>query len=368
MTLKGVENDFLNLIDQVQQCTLCPRMLNSSRILGASSGSLDAKIMFIGEAPGRLGADDTRVPFHGDKTGHNFEEFLRGAGISRYDIFITNAVLCNPKDPQGNNASPNRREYTNCSQFLKKQLDLVNPKIVVTLGLTALNALFLIDTHDLSLKEHVRTENKWYNRTLIPLYHPGQRAMLHRNFHNQCSDYEFVASRLRNLQKNRRKKVYGTVEESIVPVLERIFEYKPYISYFALHKLFFLIEYYSKNELSEKLTSSYFIRQLDGPYCTDLHISKLKKAFPSIKTKYENGQLHLFLKDEKNLFKNHKGRFTKEQEEFIYRKLKKYGDLNNQNLKRVTYMTQPMRAILRQEKSASKTKEHLSLYNKPILF
>src|SRR5438067_2266844 len=89
---------FNTLVSDVQACRLCSRMDESSRIFGLASGSPSARLMFIGEAPGRLGADDTAIPFHGDRAGDNFERLISQSGLSRYDCFITNAVLCNPKD------------------------------------------------------------------------------------------------------------------------------------------------------------------------------------------------------------------------------------------------------------------------------
>ena len=166
-------------------------------MLAPASGSINAPLMFIGEAPGRLGADATGIPFHGDKTGHNFESLLDFVGIGRQDIFVTNAVLCNPKDSRGNNDTPSAQEIKNCAAFLSRQITLVNPLFIATLGAVALRALALIEPHDLELKSAVRTANNWYGRTLIPLYHPGQRAMVHRSFANQRSDYQFLADNLK---------------------------------------------------------------------------------------------------------------------------------------------------------------------------
>ena len=100
------EQAFEELCAAVQRCRKCQRMEGSKRVLNRAAGALNATIMFIGEAPGRLGADASEIPFHGDKAGHNFEELLEGASLSRADIFVTNAVLCNPKDENGNNAPP----------------------------------------------------------------------------------------------------------------------------------------------------------------------------------------------------------------------------------------------------------------------
>ena len=133
-------NEFDELCVIVKNCIKCERMCGSLRVLNRSAGSLSADIMFVGEAPGRLGADNSGIPFHGDKSGHNFEELLEFANISRSIIFVTNAVLCNPKDIHGNNSTPSKTEINNCSNHLLKQIKIINPKIVVTLGSVALES------------------------------------------------------------------------------------------------------------------------------------------------------------------------------------------------------------------------------------
>src|SRR5690606_12666891 len=127
-------HEFDTLCEKVQKCAKCARMCESQRVLNRSGGALDADVMFIGEAPGRLGADNSGIPFHGDKSGHNFEELLEFAGLNRSRIFVTNAVLCNPRDEDGNNSTPTKNEVQNCSDYLAKQIRIINPKIVVTLG------------------------------------------------------------------------------------------------------------------------------------------------------------------------------------------------------------------------------------------
>jgi uracil-DNA glycosylase family 4 len=196
---------FDELARTARRCVACGRMKCSKRVIGHASGRLDAPVMFVGEAPGRLGADASSIPFHGDKAGDNFEGLLEQVGLSRYDCFITNAVLCNPRDDKGNNSTPSREELANCSIFLQRQIDLIQPSIVVTLGAQALQALRLIEPHDLSLAGGVRNKYAWYRRILIPLYHPGQRAMIHRSFFNQLVDYRFVAETYRRLGQERRQ-------------------------------------------------------------------------------------------------------------------------------------------------------------------
>ncbi|MEQ8195307.1 MAG: uracil-DNA glycosylase, partial [Rhodospirillales bacterium] len=292
--------EFDELCTEVKNCTACKRMCGSQRVLNRSAGFLDAKIFFIGEAPGRLGADATGIPFHGDVAGHNFEKLLSHVGISRNEIFVSNAVLCNPKNEKGNNVPPNEKEILNCSSFLRRQIEIIDPKIVVTLGGTALKATSLIEKHNLQLKNHVRTINKWMGRNLIPVYHPGQRAMIHRSFANQLSDYQFIFEILCRIDK-RKKKTEGAIKEDINFVIDLITKKRPTLSYFALHKLFYLAEYYAVKELGTRLTNAFIVRQKDGPYCTDLHYSKLKSTFSDMQFHKNKGHLSI-IRRAQNLF------------------------------------------------------------------
>jgi uracil-DNA glycosylase family 4 len=157
---------------------------------------LDATILFVAEAPGRLGADRTGVPLSGDQSGRNFDIFLAHAGIDRARVFVTNAVLCNPRGADGLNDRPRAAEIRNCSEHLRAQIGLLDPRWVVSLGRTALDALNLIEPHGLSLAEHVGTGEPWYERTLVPLYHPGGRAVARRGFAQHVADYAALAALL----------------------------------------------------------------------------------------------------------------------------------------------------------------------------
>ncbi|MCC7105701.1 MAG: uracil-DNA glycosylase, partial [Chloroflexi bacterium] len=87
---------FLELIARAQGCAACPAMAGRRRVLSGANGSPLAPLMFIAEAPGRLGAERTGVPFSGDQAGRSFELLLREARLTRTEVFVTNAVLCNP--------------------------------------------------------------------------------------------------------------------------------------------------------------------------------------------------------------------------------------------------------------------------------
>ena len=154
--------------------------------------------MFVGEAPGRQGGDRTRVPFSGDQSGRNFQRYLASVGLTREEIFITNAVLCNPRKASGANRRPSLSEIKNCSDFLRRQVELIDPRVVVTLGSVALAALRSVEYHPLTLKEDAGRVHEWGGRLLVPLYHPSPQVLAsHRREAAQLEDYRGVARALR---------------------------------------------------------------------------------------------------------------------------------------------------------------------------
>ena len=190
----------LQMIVEAAGCTRCPAMCERTAVLSELNGSVAARIMFIGEAPGRKGADQTRVPFSGDQSGKNFDRFLGSIGLSRRQIFITSAALCNPRTDSGANRKPSRSELTNCSQFLQRTMEIVNPRLVVTLGSVALEALRSIETHDLNLKQAAASIHRWHGRVLVPLYHPSPQVLAsHRREAEQLADYKMVARAIKQV-------------------------------------------------------------------------------------------------------------------------------------------------------------------------
>jgi uracil-DNA glycosylase family 4 len=187
---------FQLLVDNASKCCLCARMSGRTRVLSDKNGSINSKVMFIGEAPGRLGADRTGIPFHGDKAGHNFEQLLQFSGLTRQQVFITNAVLCNPRDEAGNNTTPNNEEIQNCSLYLSLLIDIIEPELIVTLGRSALRSLNSIEEHQIELREDVRKLTKWSKFNVLPMYHPGPRAIIHRSFNDQRNDFSFLGETL----------------------------------------------------------------------------------------------------------------------------------------------------------------------------
>jgi len=188
------KNDFQNLIKKIKTCNKCPGMEDKTAVLGEKNGDINSDLLFLGEAPGRLGCDRTRIPFHGDQSGDNFEELMESIKISRDEIFITNCVLCNPVNQKNNNRTPNKNEMRNCSHFLEKQLNLVDPKLIATIGATALKSLKYIKNHNYQLKNNCGELLEWDGYKLIPLYHTSPRARIHRSKEKQKEDWKKLKS------------------------------------------------------------------------------------------------------------------------------------------------------------------------------
>lgn len=185
---------FAALAAEAATCTRCPAMCERTAVLSDLNGSIAARIMFIGEAPGRKGADRTRVPFSGDQSGKNFDRFLASIGLRREHIFITSAAMCNPRTESGANRKPSKAEIANCSYFLRQVMQIVDPALIVTLGSVALDALKAIEPHKLSLRESAARIHRWNGRVLVPIYHPSPQVLAsHRREAEQLRDYNVIA-------------------------------------------------------------------------------------------------------------------------------------------------------------------------------
>ncbi|HYX31094.1 MAG TPA: uracil-DNA glycosylase [Pyrinomonadaceae bacterium] len=188
------QKEFITLAAEAALCTRCAAMCERAAVLSELNGPVDARVMFIGEAPGRKGADRTRVPFSGDQSGQNFERFLQSIDLRRDEIFITSAALCNPRSASGANRRPTSAEIGNCSSFLQRTIELIQPQIIVTLGTVALEALRRIHYHEFTLRTDAGKVCHWHERVLIPLYHPSPQVLItSRKEAAQLRDYKVVA-------------------------------------------------------------------------------------------------------------------------------------------------------------------------------
>jgi uracil-DNA glycosylase len=200
MDARKSENEiFTRLVSDAASCTLCPALCDRTAVFSSLNGSLAARVMFIGEAPGRKGADRTHVPFSGDQSGKNFDRFIASIGLARENMFITSAALCNPRTDSGANRKPTKREVANCSQFLRRAIEVIDPRVVVTLGSVALEALKNIQQHEFNLRESSGKIHDWNGRLLVPIYHPSPQVLAsHRREAAQLQDYKVVARAIEN--------------------------------------------------------------------------------------------------------------------------------------------------------------------------
>lgn len=175
--MTALQKQFDILAAEARACTICPNLADKTAVLSELNGNLTPKVFFIGEAPGRAGADRTRRPFYGDKSGDNFQRLLDSIGLDRNDIFITSAVMCSPRSATDANRKPTVTEIKNCSSYLTRTLDLLRPPLIATLGSVALEALSRISYHEFKLKTHAGVTLDWNVSKLVPLYHPSPQVI-----------------------------------------------------------------------------------------------------------------------------------------------------------------------------------------------
>ncbi|ELZ75222.1 uracil-DNA glycosylase-like protein / DNA polymerase bacteriophage-type, partial [Haloferax larsenii JCM 13917] len=112
----------------VTDCERCPDLVESRSRIVNGVGPDDADLLFLGEAPGAK-EDEGGEPFVG-RSGTVLDDALREAGLARADVRITNCVRCRPPE----NRDPRSEELSNCRGYLAREFELVDPKLVVTLG------------------------------------------------------------------------------------------------------------------------------------------------------------------------------------------------------------------------------------------
>lgn len=156
-------------------------------------GSLNSKIVFIGEAPGKNEAM-TGKPFCG-ASGKVLDQLLEHIKLDRKKVYITNIV----KDRPENNRDPKPNEIELYSPFLFKQLEIIKPKIIATLGRFSMEYImkkFNLEKDLASISEihgnKFKTKTSWGNVLIIPLYHPAV-AVYNRNKLNELKkDFEML--------------------------------------------------------------------------------------------------------------------------------------------------------------------------------
>jgi uracil-DNA glycosylase len=150
---------------RIRNCTLCCLSKERTKAVPGAGKIEDLELMLVGEAPGRK-EDEAGQPFIGS-AGKILDSMLKEAGLSRSEVYITNIVKCRPPG----NRKPKDDEARTCtSNYLEKQIALLKPKLVCTLGATALEYF----TGDSKMSEsHGKLQFSENGLAIYPTYHPA---------------------------------------------------------------------------------------------------------------------------------------------------------------------------------------------------
>jgi len=166
---------FENLRDRVLKCQKCPHLVAARKHVVFGVGNQYADLMFVGEAPG-ADEDVQGEPFVG-AAGQLLTKIIRAMGLKREDVYIANILKCRPDTPgqRFGNRKPTPQEMATCIPYLHEQIDLIQPKVLVALGATAVEGLLGASKGISKLRGNWQT---YRGLPLMPTYHP---AFLLRN-------------------------------------------------------------------------------------------------------------------------------------------------------------------------------------------
>jgi len=154
--------------EQAQACLRCPQLAATRQTVVFGAGNADADLMFVGEAPG-ANEDRQGLPFVG-QAGRLLDQLLSEIGLTRQDVFVANTLKCRPPG----NRDPLPQEIDACQDYLFRQLELIQPKVVCTLGNFA-TKLLRDDTTGIT-RLHGRDELRQIGPRVVrlyPLFHPA---------------------------------------------------------------------------------------------------------------------------------------------------------------------------------------------------
>jgi DNA polymerase len=161
---------FAALRERALACVKCPHLASSRKNVVFGVGSIDAQLMFVGEAPG-ADEDEQAEPFVG-KAGQLLTKIIQATGLQRADVYIANILKCRPDTPgqSAGNRKPTADEMTTCIPYLHEQIDLIRPKVLVALGATAVDGLL---GKTLGITKLRGTWKTYRGIPLMPTYHPA---------------------------------------------------------------------------------------------------------------------------------------------------------------------------------------------------
>ncbi len=186
MSKTNIKKQKQSLLDQLYEpyknCTMCPLGNLGRKKVVFGSGNPDADLLIIGEGPGQQ-EDEQGAPFVG-KSGKLLDKALNMAGIKRKDIFITNIVKCRPP----NNRAPQKKESITCKNLLLlKQIKIIEPKIICTLGSSSTNSFL---EEEIKISDARGKVIPFENFLIFPTYHPAYALRSPKNFEIFAKDIQ----------------------------------------------------------------------------------------------------------------------------------------------------------------------------------
>jgi DNA polymerase len=184
-----------HLAERASVCVKCPHLVARRHTVVFGVGNPEAKLMFVGEAPGE-DEDLKGEPFVG-RAGQLLTKMIAAMGLAREQVYIANIVKCRPDMPPGasGNRKPTKQEMETCVPYLRAQIDVINPTVMVALGATAVEGLL----GPVGTIGSLRGKFLEYRGTpLMPTYHPSYL--------------------LRNQSNTEKRKVW----EDLLKVMERL--------------------------------------------------------------------------------------------------------------------------------------------------
>lgn len=181
MPKKSKEEQLDEIKEEIVKQKITPDLAKSATNLVFGDGSPDADVVFVGEAPGK-NEDEQGLPFVG-AAGKFLNELLQSIGMDRAKVYITNIVKYRPP----NNRDPYPDEKADFLPFLKRQLEVIKPKIVVTLGRHSMEVLL---PPGLRISQAHGQPKRYKGQVYLPLFHPA--AALYNNSMKQTLMDDFA--------------------------------------------------------------------------------------------------------------------------------------------------------------------------------
>jgi uracil-DNA glycosylase len=157
------DDTLLKIREDLGDCTRCKLHKGRTKLV-FGDGSPKAKLVFVGEGPG-ADEDIQGLPFVG-RAGKLLTQMIEAMGLERRDVYICNVVKCRPPE----NRTPEPDEVQTCSPYLLRQIDVINPKVIVCLGAVAAKTLLATNR---GVSQYRGEWQEWRGRKLMATYHPA---------------------------------------------------------------------------------------------------------------------------------------------------------------------------------------------------